>query len=198
MDTLPLGVHHWRYQFTLTELLPQPFPPIDPSFAAQIPINYRVRLHQQEEIKGYTKQELVLQDHYHYVLGFLTLVNTTVDLPRPEEISKHDAPLWSAHPKLSNDTTGVAIMSFLCAQNFSQQDLSNDTALHQIKLNSTSDSDANVKKGQYLWHQFMQTYILHYLREILTSEQQINFITEQKMVVLLRVWPVSIFHFPFF
>jgi hypothetical protein len=37
-------------------------------------------------------------------------------------------------------------MSFLCAQNFSYQDLSNDTALHQIKLNSTTDSDANVKK----------------------------------------------------
>jgi hypothetical protein len=47
---------------------------------------------------------------------------------------------------LGNDNTGVAIMSFLCAQNFSYQDLSNDTALHQIKLNSTTDSDANVKK----------------------------------------------------
>jgi hypothetical protein len=68
-----------------------------------------------------------------------------VDLPRPEEIPKYDAPLWSAHPKLGNDTTGVA-MSFLCAQNFSHQDLSNDTALHQIKLNSTTDSGANVKK----------------------------------------------------
>jgi hypothetical protein len=74
------------------------------------------------------------------------LVNTTVDLPRPEEIPKYDAPLWSAHPKLGNDTTGVAIISFLCVQNFSHRDLSNDTALHQIKLNSTTDPDANVKE----------------------------------------------------
>jgi hypothetical protein len=47
---------------------------------------------------------------------------------------------------LGNDTTGVAIMSFLCAQNFSYQDLSNDTAIHQIKLNSTTDPDTNVTK----------------------------------------------------
>jgi hypothetical protein len=115
MDILPLGVHHWRFPIILTELLPQPFPPTDPSFAAQIPTNYGERLHQQKGIKEYTKQELVLQDHYHCVLGFLTLVNTTVDLPRPEEVSKHNASLQSAHPKLGNDTTGVAIMSFLCA-----------------------------------------------------------------------------------
>jgi hypothetical protein len=159
----PLGVHHWIFPIILTELLPHPFPPTDPSFAAQIPTNYRDRLHQQEGIKGYTKQELVLQDHYHCVLGFLTLINTTMDLPRPEEVSKHNVPLQSAHPKLSNDTTGVAIMSFLCAQNFSDQDLSNDTALHQIKLNSSTDSDANVKKKKLTIsrHQLIQTYILH-------------------------------------
>jgi hypothetical protein len=69
-----------------------------------------------------------------------------VDLPRPEELPEYYSPLWSAYPKLGNDTTGVAIMSFLCAQNFSYQDLSNDTAFHQKKLNSTTDSDANVKK----------------------------------------------------
>jgi hypothetical protein len=79
MDILPLGVHHWRFPIILTELLPQPFPPTDPSFAAQIPTNYGERLHQQKGIKEYTKQELVLQDHYHCVLGFLTLVNTTVE-----------------------------------------------------------------------------------------------------------------------
>jgi hypothetical protein len=43
----------------LTELLPQLFPPTDPSSVAQIPTNYRDRLHQQEGIKDYTKQELV-------------------------------------------------------------------------------------------------------------------------------------------
>jgi hypothetical protein len=69
-----------------------------------------------------------------------------VDLPRPEEVPKHNEPLWSTHPKFGNDTTGVAIMSLLCTQNFSYQDLSNDTALHQIKWNSTTDSDTNVKK----------------------------------------------------
>jgi hypothetical protein len=115
MDILPLGVHHWRFPIILTELLPQPFPPTDPSFAAQIPTNYRDRLHQHKGIKEYIQQELVLQDHYHCVLGFLTLVNTTMDLPRPEEVPKYNAPLRSAHPKLGNDTTGVAIMSFLCA-----------------------------------------------------------------------------------
>jgi hypothetical protein len=46
MDILPLGVHHWRFPFVLTELLPQPFPPTDPSFAAQILTNYRDGLHQ--------------------------------------------------------------------------------------------------------------------------------------------------------
>jgi hypothetical protein len=40
MDILLLGVHHWRFSVILTELLPQPFPPTDHSFAAQIPINY--------------------------------------------------------------------------------------------------------------------------------------------------------------
>jgi hypothetical protein len=69
-----------------------------------------------------------------------------MDLPKPEELPEYDAHLWSAHPKLGNDTTRVTIMSFLCAQNFSYQDLSNDTALHQIKWNSTTDSDTNVKK----------------------------------------------------
>jgi hypothetical protein len=142
----PIEVHHWRFPIILTELLPQPFPPTDPSFAAQIPINYGDRLHQQEEIKGYIKWELVLQDDYHCVLGFLTLVNTTVNLPRPEEILKYVVPLQSAHPKLGNDTIGVAIMSFLSAQNFLHQDLSNGTVLHQIKLNSTTNSHANVKK----------------------------------------------------
>jgi hypothetical protein len=146
MDILPVAVHHWRFPIILTELLPHPFPPTDPSFAAQILTNYRDRLHQQEGIKGYAKQELVLQDHYHCVLGFLTLINTMVDLTKPEEVSKHNAPLQSAHPTLGNDTTGVAIMPFLCAQNFSYQDLSNDTTLYQIKLNSTTDADANVKK----------------------------------------------------
>jgi hypothetical protein len=146
MDILPLGVHHWRFPIILTELLPQPFPPTDPSFAAQILTNYRDRLHQQEGIKDYTKQELELQDHYHCVLEFLTLVNSTVDLQRPEEVPKHNVPLRSAHPKLDHYTTGVAILSFPCAQNFSYQDLFNDTTLHQIKLNSTTDSDANVKE----------------------------------------------------
>jgi hypothetical protein len=42
-----------------------------------------------------------------------------VDLPRPEEVPKHNAPLQTAHLKLGNNTTGVARMSFLCAQNFS-------------------------------------------------------------------------------
>jgi hypothetical protein len=69
-----------------------------------------------------------------------------VDLPRPDEVPKHNVLLRSGHPNLGNYTTGVAIMSFLCAQNFSYQDLSNDTALHQIKLNSTTVFDANVKK----------------------------------------------------
>jgi hypothetical protein len=168
MDILPLGVN-WRFPIILTELLPQPFPPTDPSFAAQIPTNYGDRLHQQEGIKDYTKQELVLQDHYHCVLGFLTLVNTTVDLPRPEEVPKHNARLWSAHPKLGNNTTGEAIMSFLCAQNFSYQDLSNDTTLHQIKLNSTTDSDGNVKK---------LTISLASAYPNLYPKQPINFITE--------------------
>jgi hypothetical protein len=130
----------------MTELQPQSFPPTDPSFAAQIPTNYRDRLHQHKGIKEYIQQELVLQDHYHCVLGFLTLVNTTADLQRPEDVLKHNALLWSAHPKLGNNTKGVAIVLFLCAQNFSYQDFSNNTALHQIKLNSTSDPDANVTK----------------------------------------------------
>jgi hypothetical protein len=49
MDILPLGIHHWRFPIILTELLPQPFPPTDPSFTAKILINYGDRLHQQEK-----------------------------------------------------------------------------------------------------------------------------------------------------
>jgi hypothetical protein len=65
---------------------------------------------------------------------------------KARRVPKYNAPLWSAHLKLGNNTTGVAIMSFLCAQNFLYQDLSHDSALYQIKLNSTTVSDANVKK----------------------------------------------------
>jgi hypothetical protein len=100
MNILPLGVHHWRFPVILTELLPQPFPPTDPSFVAQIPTNYGDRLHQREGIKDYTKQELVLQDHYYCVLGFLTLVNTTVDLPRPEEVTEYECTSTECSPQI--------------------------------------------------------------------------------------------------
>jgi hypothetical protein len=104
---------------------------------------------------------------------------------------------------LGNDNTGVAIMSFLCAQNFSYQDLSNDTALHQIKLNSTTVFDANVKKFTIsLASAYPNLYspLVEIDFGIKTAYKLYNrteYGSIMNMVVLLKVWPVSIFHYPF-
>jgi hypothetical protein len=60
MDILPLGVYHWRFLIILTELLPQPFPPTDPSFAAQIPINYET------DYTSRKKLNVILNRNWYY------------------------------------------------------------------------------------------------------------------------------------